>query len=415
MLLAVMVASAAPIHDAAKKGDVGEVRRLLDEGADVNIKNDGGSTPLESAMLADKGYNIEVVKLLLEHGADVNIRDMWGGTAFSCCLRNPGAVQREVFDLLIQKGAIVDNRKDGGGYSLTDFAVMGGNIGVLKELIAKGAKLDIQKSVTTAAQRSSREMLEYILNAGGDPNAKNEYGTSALILCFSEDGREHIEKAKLLVERGANVNARAKDGRTALLTAIANFSATEEMVRVLLERGADVNLADSERWTPLTRAVIFNMPAQVPIVKMLLEKGADIDAKIPIGPEKLRLTLIGKVENLGNPEIQELLKAARVDLKYCLKKDDFDADATDALISSKNEFLPKFLSTATNEQKVAMLTAVEKQIAKAKVRAGNLNEKGRAALTKGQAANAADSREHALQVRAYLDVLKEIKTILEGS
>ena len=97
-------------------------------------------------------------------------------------------------------------------------------------------------------------------------------------------------------------------------------------------------------------------------------------------------------------------------LDYCLKDESYNADT---LIASKNVFLPKFFSIATSEQKVAMLTAVEKRIAKTKVRMGEFNEQGRAALRKGKDASA--SRKEALQIGAYLDVLKEIKAILEAA
>jgi len=404
LALAAPLAFAAPIHDAAKKGDAAEVRRLLDEGADVNARDDDGSTPLSLTLRDANGYDIALIKLLLERGADINIQDKRGNTALFWCVGKYGDGQREVFDLLMQKGATMDNRKNSAGYSLADFAVSGGNVGILKELISKGAKLDIQKSVSRAALLGSKEMLEHILNAGGDPNADRRSDTPPLIDCFL--ARNGTEKARLLLDRGANVNARNKEGRTALLTAIDKIDG----VQLLFERGADVNLADSRGWTPLMQAVMSDTPNSARIVKLLLDKGADIDLKIPMGGE---MTISSVGGNSKNPEVRELIKAARADLKYCLKKDDFDAAATDALIASKNEFLPGFLSTTSNEQKVKMLTAVEKQIAKAKVRMGEFNEQGRAALRKGKDASA--SRKEALQIGAYLDVLKEIKAILEGS
>jgi ankyrin repeat protein len=51
---------------------------LIERGADVNAKTNGGWTPLHSA--AFYGH-VEVVRLLLEHGADPNIKNIWGQTA----------------------------------------------------------------------------------------------------------------------------------------------------------------------------------------------------------------------------------------------------------------------------------------------------------------------------------------------
>lgn len=62
-----------PLIRAAEKGDVGEVRRLLDAGENVNAYDGLGLvTPL--MMAADKGH-VEVVRLLLDRKADVNARD----------------------------------------------------------------------------------------------------------------------------------------------------------------------------------------------------------------------------------------------------------------------------------------------------------------------------------------------------
>ena len=63
---------------ASEYGHINTVRRLLEEGADVNVKDDRGSTAL---MYASEEGHVETVKLLLEKGADVNAKDNDGGTA----------------------------------------------------------------------------------------------------------------------------------------------------------------------------------------------------------------------------------------------------------------------------------------------------------------------------------------------
>ena len=55
-------------------------RLLLDRGADINSRNDEGSTPSHSATIMGR---IEVIRLLLERGADVGVEDMQGRTPFS--------------------------------------------------------------------------------------------------------------------------------------------------------------------------------------------------------------------------------------------------------------------------------------------------------------------------------------------
>src|SRR5882762_4713488 len=76
--LAVLAQAASPsdkaeaLSDAVRKGDAAAVKKLLDEGVDVDTKYRYDRTPLSFA--CDRGH-VEVVKLLLDRGADVNAKD----------------------------------------------------------------------------------------------------------------------------------------------------------------------------------------------------------------------------------------------------------------------------------------------------------------------------------------------------
>ena len=65
-LPAVATAEYTPLHVFSERGDVAEVKRLLDAGADVNAKDNDGRTPLYYARISDYA---EVLKLLLAAGA----------------------------------------------------------------------------------------------------------------------------------------------------------------------------------------------------------------------------------------------------------------------------------------------------------------------------------------------------------
>ena len=84
------------------------VQRALDAGADVNMKDEDGHTPLHWACTYG---NEEICRLLLEHGADPNARDDNGRTPLHwACLYNHTAIVR----LLIEHGADAGARDDQG-------------------------------------------------------------------------------------------------------------------------------------------------------------------------------------------------------------------------------------------------------------------------------------------------------------
>jgi hypothetical protein len=94
------------LQDAARKGDAAAVKRLLDEGVDVNTKFRYNATALFYA--CDAGH-VEVVKVLLDHGADMNGKDtFYGFTPLMLAVsparkKTPG--HSEIAKLLIAKGA----------------------------------------------------------------------------------------------------------------------------------------------------------------------------------------------------------------------------------------------------------------------------------------------------------------------
>lgn len=89
-------------------------------------------------------------------------------------------------------------------------------------------------------------------------------------------GRESV--VRLLLDKGADVNAKSADGRTALMSAVENGS--EQMVRWLIEKGADVRAKDEGDRTMLANAM-FKMGFESGegkyrrIAILLIEGGAD--------------------------------------------------------------------------------------------------------------------------------------------
>ena len=93
---------------AIQTGDTSGVRRLLEDGVKINVKNEAGQTALMWACIEG---NDRIVHLLLEYGAKINIKDKSGQTAlkWSCLQGNA-----RIVELLLEKGADV-NVKDKNG------------------------------------------------------------------------------------------------------------------------------------------------------------------------------------------------------------------------------------------------------------------------------------------------------------
>jgi len=120
------------IHEAVEKGDLEEVKRLLEKGADVNAKDKDGWTPFSRA--ANDGHK-EVAELLIAKGADMNTKDNWGETPLYQAVENG---HKEVVELSIAKGADVNAKCDDGA-TLLHMAAIKGNKDIIELLIAKGA------------------------------------------------------------------------------------------------------------------------------------------------------------------------------------------------------------------------------------------------------------------------------------
>jgi hypothetical protein len=234
------------------------IKQCLDEGADPNIKNADGETPLLSVMQIDD-YN--TAKLLVEHGA--NLEAFKDSNFFYQHIKNNNY---DVVELLIKAKANLNKTKD--NKSPLHFAVESKNYDIA-ELLAK---------------------------AGAETNIIDNDGRSLLhIAVYSDDYR----MAKLLVEHGAKVDLADKKYVNILHQAIQ--SNNSDMVKLLLDAGANPNIIDQVfEETPLRQAIQSN---NSDIVKLLLDKGAN-----PYIENKLGKSALDEVIEKGDPScIQEML------------------------------------------------------------------------------------------------------------
>lgn len=124
---------AAPIHDAARTGDVAAITAALDAGADVNAV-DGGGTALYFAV---KRGHLAAAKLLIERGAKVNVGSKYWGYLLTIATAK---TRVDLITLLLANGANPNSTFD--GESVLHVAVKFGCLACVKALVEAGADVN---------------------------------------------------------------------------------------------------------------------------------------------------------------------------------------------------------------------------------------------------------------------------------
>jgi len=124
-----------------------------------------------------------------------------------------------------------------------------------------------------ATKHNRIEVARVLLEAGADPDAKDEIDDSAFLYAGAEGFTEILA---MTIEHGANPKSLNRFRGTALIPA--SEHAHVEAVRLLIEAGVPVNHVNDLGWTALHEAIVLgNGDADhVKVVKMLLEAGADV-------------------------------------------------------------------------------------------------------------------------------------------
>ncbi|MCG7213169.1 ankyrin repeat domain-containing protein [Paenibacillus mucilaginosus] len=189
---------------AAERKDVDSVRRLVKEGADVNVQDSKGRTP---AMIATYNHDVATVKVLLDAGADVNIQDHMKNTPF---LYAGAEGYIEILKLTIDAGADPTLTNRFGGTALIP-ASEHGYIDVIEELLTR---TDI------------------------DVNHVNHLGWTALLeaIILNDGGPKQQQTVQLLIHHGADVSIPDHDKVTPLQHA--RKKSFKEIERILMESGA---------------------------------------------------------------------------------------------------------------------------------------------------------------------------------
>ena len=233
---------------AARHGDIETVRILLDAGADVNQVTEYGWTAL---LTATQNRYYQLGKYLLGRGADPSIANQGGWTPLYIATdnrniesgdyptRQPDMDHMEYIELLLDHGADPHARMMSSTETRTIFTH--------QWLREEGAT-----PFWRAAQSGDTELLQRLLDAGADPLIATDNGTTALMVAagigwvegvtYEWSREQNVQTVKWLLELGPDLNARDKDGRTALMGAA--HKGRNEIVQMLVDHGADMAVRD---------------------------------------------------------------------------------------------------------------------------------------------------------------------------
>jgi len=230
------------IHNAALRGDIAQVHKLLDEGESVNSRDEKGWTPLHYAAAA--GHDA-VVKLLLDKRASVDARDSDRETP----LHKASQLGRNsTVNLLLDRGASV-NVQDNQGQTPLHKA---GNAGIVKTLINHGA--DIR-----SRDYRGRTPLHVASAYGKEDVAKNLVKAGVAISVRDSQGKTAADLAgkKIKDKQMARRIRSFLDSQNKLATTLQEAAAIGDIagIKTALKAGAPVNTPDNNGNTPLHLAV----------------------------------------------------------------------------------------------------------------------------------------------------------------
>jgi ankyrin repeat protein len=208
------------LHQAADLGRVDIVQLLLDQGADIEAKNELFATPLHIAVWA--GYQDIVELLLLDNKANIEAKYADGISPLHVAVLKG---YRSIVELLLDRGAST-GAKDNEGWSPLHIAASKGdgckgNIVMIRLLIKKGADIEAtdnegNTALHTATSQAYIHVIKLLLKKGANIEAKDNEGNTPLCVAVSWG---YPSVVKLLIKQGANVAIINQEGDTALMIA----------------------------------------------------------------------------------------------------------------------------------------------------------------------------------------------------
>lgn len=252
------------IVDLASDGNLAAVKvRVEQNPALVHRRTEHGRTPLHAAVSQCHG---DIIDYLIAQGANVNVRDDLGETPLHKAARSPAHLTPsggcpKVIDDLIAQGAKVNAQNDQGETPL-HIAASSGSPKAVKHLLDHGADVNIRSHTQGKHPLGNLPLhLAVMMYFGHDEET------------WPREKKAHLKIVKLLVAAGTDVNARTKG----LLKTPLHFAAKSNLpraIKYLVEHGAKLEARDAGGRTPLLIAA-FTSEGSLAAFKMLIHLGAD--------------------------------------------------------------------------------------------------------------------------------------------
>jgi ankyrin repeat protein len=246
-----------PLIEAIYRRRDNLVKFLLEKGADPNLKNEKGITPLYAALDGEYGPSDLLVKTLVAAGSRVGEPVSGGWIPLHKAAEHKYG---DITAFLLENGAEVDAQNLA---SLTPLMCVEKNADNAVLLIDAGANVRATDNkgrtpLHFAARNNNTDVAFFLLNAGADVNSRDNSGKTPLHLAFEKRWSQDTLLGFLdfMLDKGADINAVASDGKS--LLQIAEKKNNHEIISYLLDRGAICDIVASGTGEIATQALILN-------------------------------------------------------------------------------------------------------------------------------------------------------------
>lgn len=233
--------------------------KIMELGADINLQNKKGNTPLHETVICK---NFDSSRLLLGSDANANLTNQEGLTVIDLVKTMNDENFKNIFSRFdisyqvligsdrgvkwaLERGAHI-NSVDDSGRPLISIAVATKNIPMVHLLIHSGANIDAcdkegETPLMMAVKMKYSDMSVLLIDFGASLHSIDNAGNSPLHLAAGLNSSHNL--AKLLLDKRAVIDAKNNLQMTPLHVAAGNHDA--KMLSLLLERGADINARDN--------------------------------------------------------------------------------------------------------------------------------------------------------------------------